>query len=129
MQLTQSRLGKVEPHYKTIIAKSQVNSAKNKYIRDAGSKMIVLLDEPSYLPKKRVVELNNSQQSMEDPAVAPPADSRKSTPGFKKNIASVTQANSSTYEPSPVEEKYKNHAFSGSIGSSKPVNKSVDFTV
>lgn len=91
--------------------------------------MIVLLDEPSYLPKKRVVELNNSQQSMEDPAVAPPADSRKSTPGFKKNIASVTQANSSTYEPSPVEEKYKNYAFSGSIGSSKPVNKSVDFTV
>jgi len=91
--------------------------------------MIELLDEPSYLPKKRVVELNNSQQSMEDPAVAPPADSRKSTPGFKKNIASVTQANSSTYEPSPVEEKYKNHAFSGSIGSSKPVNKSVDFTV
>ena len=129
MQLTQSRLGKVEPHYKTVIAQSQVNTTKNKYIRDAQPKIIPLQDEPGYLPKKRVVEINNSQQSVEDPAVAPPADSKKSTPGFKKNIASLTQANSSTYEPSPVEEKYNNHAFSGSIGSSKPVNKSVDFTV
>lgn len=82
MQLTQSRLGKVEPHYKTVIAQSQVNTTKNKYIRDAQPKIIPLQDEPGYLPKKRVVEINNSQQSVEDPAVAPPADSKKSTPGF-----------------------------------------------
>ena len=67
---------------------------------------------------------------MDDPAVAPPADAKKGTPSFKPNRgASPTQANSTNYEASPIEENYKNHAFSGSIGSQKPMNKSVDFTV
>ena len=40
MQLTQSRLGKVEPEYKTIIAQSEKNSNK-KFVTDSALKMTI----------------------------------------------------------------------------------------
>ena len=54
MQLTQSRLGKVEPDFQRIIAQSVTKSVRNNYIRNPSLKKI-------------------TREMVDDPAVAPPA--------------------------------------------------------
>jgi hypothetical protein len=60
MQLTQSRIGKVDVDYRGVIAKSTLRSTKNTYIRNYS---------PTTL-KKTFNETSISNY----PAVAPPAD-------------------------------------------------------